>query len=71
MHAEQCRLQQLGVSAYSSMFARTASICRERNKTNQRNRDDSESDYDPSQDDTGEADLIDDDIAKVLIIPSC
>ncbi|PUZ44606.1 hypothetical protein GQ55_8G119300 [Panicum hallii var. hallii] len=42
----------------------------ERNKTNQRNRDDSESDYDPSQDDTGEADLIDDDIAKVLIIPS-
>jgi len=60
------RLQQLGVSGYTNLFARIAAICKEGNKRNQSNREDSESDYDPSQDHTGESDLVDDDIAKVL-----
>ncbi|RCV23766.1 hypothetical protein SETIT_5G031500v2 [Setaria italica] len=61
------RLQQLGLPGFTGVFARTTVISQEKNKTNARDREDSESEYDPLQDDNGEEDLIAYDIAKVLI----
>lgn len=65
------RLQQLGLPGFTGVFARTTVISQEKNKTNARDREDSESEYDPLQDDNGEEDLIAYDIAKVLICTSC
>ena len=48
---------------------RTPAHSKDKNKTNQRNREDV--DYDPLHDDTGEQDLFDDEIVKVIILPSC
>ena len=39
-------------------------------KKHQRTREDSESDYEPSQEDSAEQDLVDDDISKVVTVPS-
>lgn len=47
------RLQQLGIPALSSMLASTNSIS-QRNRPSHRNSEDSESDYDISQDETGD-----------------
>ncbi|KAG2560540.1 hypothetical protein PVAP13_8KG064884 [Panicum virgatum] len=50
------RLQQLGIP--------------DKSKEHQRSREDSESDYEPSQEDSAEQDLVDDDISKVITFPS-
>jgi hypothetical protein len=67
--ANSARLQQLGLPDFIPNGQRTAANSKDRNKTNERNREDA--DYDPLHDDTGEQDLFDDDIAKVMILASC
>ena len=47
-----------------------ATINKDKSKKQKRNREDSESDYDPYQDDSAEQDLVDDDISKVVTVPS-
>jgi hypothetical protein len=69
MHGKQCKVQQLGLPDFIPNGQRTAANSKDKNKTNERNREDA--DYDPLHDDTGEQDLFDDDIAKVMILPSC
>lgn len=66
------RLQQLGIPALSLMFAKAATSRPDKNKSAQRNAEESDSDYDPSRDGdgTGEQDLIDGN-AKVLILLCC
>ena len=64
------RLEQLGIPGLKSMLANICSISHEKETDNNRNREDSESDYDPSQDDSAEQDLDHDDIAKVITLPS-
>jgi len=63
------RLEQLGIPGLKSMLANICSISHEKETDNNRNREDSESDYDPSHDDDSEGDMIDDS-AKVLTLPS-
>ncbi|CAN6299923.1 unnamed protein product [Urochloa humidicola] len=60
--ANSSRLEQLGLPAYFPNGQRTATNSKDKNKTNERNREDA--DYDPLHDYTGEQDLFDDDIAK-------
>ena len=74
LHLKQCmatnaRLQQLDLPPYSPIGQRTPAHSKDKNKTNQRNREDF--DYDPLHDDTGEQDLFDDEIANVIILLSC
>ncbi|PUZ45146.1 hypothetical protein GQ55_8G198900 [Panicum hallii var. hallii] len=66
--ATSARLQQLGLPDFIPNGQRTATNSKDKNKTNERNREDA--DYDPLHDDTGEQDLFDDDIAKVMVLPS-
>lgn len=54
------RLEQLGIPGLKSMLANICSISHEKETDNNRNREDSESDYDPSHDDDSEGDMIDD-----------
>ena len=74
LHLKQCmatnaRLQQLDLPPYSPSGQRTPAHSKDKNKTNQRNKVDA--DYDPLHDDTSEPDLFDEEIAKVIILPSC
>lgn len=66
------RLQQLGIPALSSMFASAATSHLDKNKSAQRNAEESDSDYDSSRDGdgTGENDFTDGNV-KVLILPCC
>jgi len=57
------RLQQLGLIPSNPFSGSTTPNSQDKNKTKQRNREDSESNYEP--------DSVDDDIAKVRILPSC
>lgn len=59
------RLQQLGIPALSSLFGNTTSSSQGKKKIN---REDLESEYDPLQDDIAEEDLVDDHIAKVIVL---
>ena len=67
--ANNARLRQLDLPPYNPSGQRTPAHSKDKNKTNQRNREDV--DYDPLHDDTGEQDLFDDEIVKVIILPSC
>ena len=67
--ANNARLRQLGLPPYNPNGQRTPANSKDKNKTNQRNKVDA--DYDPLHDDTGEPDLFDEEIAKVIILPSC
>ena len=64
------RLQQLGILGYTACFARVFATYEDKSKKHQRSREDSESDYEPSQEDSSEQDLVDDDISKVITFPS-
>ena len=64
------RLHQHGLTGYTEIFVRASAICNDKSKKHQRTREDSESDYDPYQDDSAEQDLVDDDISKVVTVPS-
>ncbi len=55
-------LSQLGIPALKSMISNTSSISCKKTKLNYKNNEDSESEYDPSSEDT------DDDNAKVLFL---
>jgi len=55
-------LSQLGIPALKSMISNTSSISCKKTKPNYKNNEDSESEYDPSSEDT------DDDNAKVLFL---
>ena len=57
------RLQQLGLIPSNPFSGSTTPNSQDKNKTKQRNREDSKSNYEP--------DSVDDDIAKVRILPSC
>ncbi|KAK3146772.1 hypothetical protein QOZ80_3BG0271720 [Eleusine coracana subsp. coracana] len=72
-HEEEClrrcmqnsaRLEQLGIPGLTDYLARAHGVSKEKNKTNRRSTEDSESDYDPSQDDTAEQDLVHDDVTE-------
>lgn len=64
------RLQQLGIPALVSMCGNINSISRNK-KPNNRDNEDSESEYDPSHDDSIEGDLFDHaDHNKVMVPPS-
>ena len=73
--ANNARLQQLGLPPYNPNGTITPANSKDKNKTKQRYRKDP--DYGPLQDDTGEQDdageqdSFDDEIAKVIILPSC
>ena len=67
--ANNARLRQLGLPPYNPNGTITPANSKDKNKTNQRNKVDA--DYDPLHDDTGEPDLFDEEIAKVIILPSC
>ncbi|XP_015696237.1 uncharacterized protein LOC107303424 [Oryza brachyantha] len=60
------RLQELGIYALSSIFANRSAIALDHNKATHRNAEESESEYEPSRDDTSEEDLIADDNTKQL-----
>ena len=64
------RLQQLGIPGYTACFARASATYKDKSKKHQRSREDSESNYEPSQEDSSEQDLVDDDISKVITFPS-
>jgi len=64
------RLQQLGIPGYTACFARASATYKDKSKKHQRSREDSESDYEPSQEYSSEQDLVDDDISKVITFPS-
>jgi hypothetical protein len=64
------RLEQLGIRGVAEYIARASGVSKEKNKTNKRSREDSESDYDPLQDATAEEDLVHDDVAEVITLPS-
>ena len=61
------RLRELGLP---SMYFKIPGVHVDKNKSKQRNNEDSDSEYDPLQDDASEGDLFEDN-AKVLICPSC
>lgn len=61
------RLQQLGIPALCDTLPKAYSFHHNKNKPNFRNNEDSESDYNPSSNDTGEEDLLDDDNVQVQI----
>ena len=63
------RLQQLGIPGYTACFARASATYKDKSKKHQRSREDSESDYEPSQEYSSEQDLVDDDISKVITFP--
>ncbi|CAO2189228.1 unnamed protein product [Urochloa humidicola] len=58
------RLKELGIPCSSSIFPNNSGNARNKKKPNNRNNEDPDPEYDPSQDDTGEADLIGGDNAK-------
>lgn len=55
------RLQQLGIPGLCDTLPKAYSFHHNKNKPNFTNNEDSESDYNPSSNDTGEEDLLDDD----------
>lgn len=63
------RLQQLGLPCHE--YRSMTTTFQDKNAKNQRNGEDSESEYDPLQDDSAEEGLIDDVSCKVLFLPSC
>ena len=67
--SNNARLRQLGLPPYNPHGAITLANSKDKNKTQQRYRKDA--DYDALQDDTGEQDSFDDEITKVIILPSC
>jgi hypothetical protein len=69
--ANSARLRELGISGFSSIFPKNSANAINKKNAKHRDNEDSRSKYDPSQDDTGQRDLIGDDNAKVLISPSC
>ncbi|CAL5012068.1 unnamed protein product [Urochloa decumbens] len=58
------RLKELGIPCSSSIFPNNSDNARNKKKPNNRNNEDPDPEYDPSQDDIGEADLIGGDNAK-------
>jgi hypothetical protein len=64
------RLQQLGIPPLSSIMPNMRANAPDKRKRSCKNSEHSESEYEPSQNDSGERDSIDDDSDKVLIPPS-
>ncbi|KAG2604107.1 hypothetical protein PVAP13_4NG045260 [Panicum virgatum] len=63
--ANSARLRELGVSGFSSIFPNNSGTAVNKKNAKHRDNEDSGSEYDPSQDDTDQGDLIGDDNAKV------
>lgn len=61
VHENNARLQELGLPTLSSMFANKAIISPEKEKA-KHNRDESEDEYHPNEDDTSEGDSSDDNL---------
>ncbi|KAG2580312.1 hypothetical protein PVAP13_6NG333400 [Panicum virgatum] len=62
--ANSARLRELGVSSFSSTFPNNSGTAVNKKNAKHRDNEDSGSEYDPSQDDTDQGDLIGDDNAK-------
>ncbi|XP_039803719.1 uncharacterized protein LOC120667830 [Panicum virgatum] len=62
--ANSARLRELGVSGFSSIFPNNSGTAVNKKNAKHRDNEDSGSEYDPSQDDTDQGDLIGDDNAK-------
>jgi len=69
--ADSARLRQLGIPAFSSIFPNNSGNALNKKKPKHRSNEDSESEYDPSQDDTDEGDVIGDDNDKGSKEKSC
>ena len=70
MYPEQCKAVATWNSWLHCLFCKRSAISKDKSKKHQRGRGDSESDYEPWQDDSVEPDLVDDDISKVITLPS-
>ncbi|PVH48052.1 hypothetical protein PAHAL_4G228500 [Panicum hallii] len=65
----RARLKEFGIHDLVDVLSNANSIAHKKNKLNCRNRENSEDEYDPTNNDTDEEDLLDDDTPEMLIPP--
>jgi hypothetical protein len=65
----KARLKEFGIHDLVDVLSNANSIAHKKNKLNCRNRENSKDEYDPTNNDTDEEDLLDDDTPEVLIPP--